>query len=135
MPIDTRLNLAGLPLNETTLAKTLKSVGYSTAIVGKWHLGTGKYLPLNHGFDYYMVSYINFWCPTYPTRYLKMIYRKHMPCERVNFLDTALYTEIHSFLVLSKKPFNAATLTVILPNSSCLYYKKTHTEIDAPTLY
>ena len=48
----------GLPLNETTIAESLKTVGYSTAIVGKWHLGVGEnymYLPTNQGFDYYMV--------------------------------------------------------------------------------
>ena len=49
----------GLPHNETTIAEYLKEVGYSTAIVGKWHLGVGannEYLPTNHGFDYYYVS-------------------------------------------------------------------------------
>ena len=48
----------GLPLNETTIAESLKTVGYGTAIVGKWHLGVGEnyiYLPTNQGFDYYMV--------------------------------------------------------------------------------
>lgn len=48
----------GLPLEEITIAETLKSVGYSTAIVGKWHLGVGAnntYLPVNQGFDYYLV--------------------------------------------------------------------------------
>ena len=46
---------AGLPLNETTIADQLKSVGYSTAIVGKWHLGQRQlYLPGNRGFDYYL---------------------------------------------------------------------------------
>ena len=48
----------GLPLNETTIADSLKTVGYSTAIVGKWHLGVGEnqtYLPTNQGFDYYLV--------------------------------------------------------------------------------
>ena len=40
------------------MAESLKSVGYSTAIVGKWHLGVGKdgmYLPTHQGFDYYIV--------------------------------------------------------------------------------
>ncbi|XP_059362811.1 arylsulfatase A [Carassius carassius] len=47
----------GLPLNETTIAKMLKSKGYTTAIVGKWHLGfglNGTYLPTRHGFDNYL---------------------------------------------------------------------------------
>lgn len=53
------LNSQGLPLNETTLAEALKDVGYSTGMVGKWHLGVGAnytFLPTKHGFDYYMVS-------------------------------------------------------------------------------
>lgn len=42
----------GLPLSETTLAARLKSAGYKTGIVGKWHLGYNEpYLPLNRGFD------------------------------------------------------------------------------------
>ena len=49
---------AGLPLNETTMAEYAKQAGYSTAIVGKWHLGVGRdkeYLPINQGFDYFLV--------------------------------------------------------------------------------
>lgn len=41
----------GLPLTETTLADRLKSAGYRTALVGKWHLGTGNRHPLKRGFD------------------------------------------------------------------------------------
>lgn len=47
----------GLPLNETTIAEVLKSKGYSTAMVGKWHLGVGPngtYLPTRQGFDNYL---------------------------------------------------------------------------------
>ena len=44
----------GLPSSEVTLAEQLKKVGYSTAAIGKWHLGhKEQYLPTNHGFDYY----------------------------------------------------------------------------------
>ena len=49
---------AGLPWNETTIAEYVKQAGYSTAIVGKWHLGVGlngEYLPAHQGFDYYLV--------------------------------------------------------------------------------
>ena len=44
----------GLPATEITLAEQLKSAGYKTACIGKWHLGHHEqYLPTNHGFDYY----------------------------------------------------------------------------------
>ena len=52
-------SIGGLPHNETTIAEYLKEAGYTTGIVGKWHLGVGannEYLPTNHGFDSYYVS-------------------------------------------------------------------------------
>jgi arylsulfatase A-like enzyme len=43
----------GLPKSETTIADILRSNGYSTAIIGKWHLGFhSESLPGAHGFDY-----------------------------------------------------------------------------------
>lgn len=46
---------AGLNLNETTIAQHLHAAGYSTAAIGKWHLGQRQvYLPGNRGFDYYL---------------------------------------------------------------------------------
>lgn len=40
--------------NETTLASMLKGAGYTTAMVGKWHLGSEPpYLPTHYGFDEY----------------------------------------------------------------------------------
>lgn len=42
----------GLPLSETTLAQRLETVGYATALVGKWHLGASeKFHPQRRGFD------------------------------------------------------------------------------------
>ncbi len=42
----------GLPLNQTTLAQRLKTLGYSTGLVGKWHLGElPQFSPLKRGFD------------------------------------------------------------------------------------
>jgi arylsulfatase A-like enzyme len=42
----------GLPLGEVTLADVLKSTGYATACIGKWHLGgSEEYHPQHRGFD------------------------------------------------------------------------------------
>ena len=44
----------GLPTEERTLADMLKSAGYATGLIGKWHLGKSeKHHPLNRGFDEY----------------------------------------------------------------------------------
>lgn len=43
---------SGLALTETTMPQRLKSLGYSTCAVGKWHLGgREEYRPMNRGFD------------------------------------------------------------------------------------
>ena len=45
-------NFRGLPLTETTLADRLKSLGYVTGLIGKWHLGEASHFhPLKRGFD------------------------------------------------------------------------------------
>jgi arylsulfatase A len=51
----------GLPAGEITLAEGLKTRGYRTGCIGKWHLGhLPQYLPTNNGFDsYFGIPYSN----------------------------------------------------------------------------
>ena len=44
--------IVGLPASQVTLAQHLHNAGYTTALVGKWHLGAGAaHHPLRRGFD------------------------------------------------------------------------------------
>ncbi|WP_229214881.1 sulfatase family protein [Dyadobacter bucti] len=51
----------GLPQTEITIARQLKTAGYNTACIGKWHLGhLPEYTPNAHGFDeYFGIPYSN----------------------------------------------------------------------------
>ncbi len=51
----------GLPATEITIAQALKTKGYATACIGKWHLGhLPEYLPTRRGFDsYFGIPYSN----------------------------------------------------------------------------
>jgi uncharacterized sulfatase len=50
-------NINGIPAKEITIAKALKSAGYHTGMVGKWHLGEfthlPEYNPVHYGFDFF----------------------------------------------------------------------------------
>lgn len=52
---------AGLSEHEITIAQLLKERGYTTACIGKWHLGHDvKFQPTRHGFDlYFGIPYPN----------------------------------------------------------------------------
>jgi arylsulfatase A-like enzyme len=58
----------GLNPEETTIAETLKSNGYETGMVGKWHLGHHpEFLPTRQGFDsYFGLPYSNDMWPNHP---------------------------------------------------------------------
>jgi len=52
VPYAPRDKVAGLPVEEVTIAERLKEAGYKTGLVGKWHLGSSPaHHPLNRGFD------------------------------------------------------------------------------------
>lgn len=56
----------GLQDSEITIAEALKTRGYATCCVGKWHLGhLPQFLPTRHGFDeYFGIPYSNDMRPT-----------------------------------------------------------------------
>ena len=50
----TRHELLGLPPGEHTLGDHLRSAGYATVLIGKWHQGIGEgFHPNQRGFDYF----------------------------------------------------------------------------------
>lgn len=103
-----------LLLSETTIAQHLKSAGYTTGIVGKWHLGdTGpEFLPAERGFDFALGSVGNLGEGKGPSFYRARELVKDLPGApitspvyaqgAVNFLD--LYHARQWFLLMS---FNA----------------------------
>jgi len=75
----------GLPSSEITLAEGLRTRGYRTMAVGKWHLGSAsaEHLPLAHGFDrWFGLPYSNDMMPPWvkTNRPLRM-YRDAQPID------------------------------------------------------
>ena len=51
-PDEVAISKQGLPASELTLAEVMKSAGYSTGLIGKWHLGNADFnQPCTMGFD------------------------------------------------------------------------------------
>ncbi len=59
----------GIHDGEVTIAELLKTKGYATAAIGKWHLGhRPRFLPPRHGFDeYFGLPYSNDMWPFHPS--------------------------------------------------------------------
>lgn len=53
-PIPRNAGALGLPPGHPTLPSLLRALGYRTALIGKWHLGTApECSPLRHGYDHF----------------------------------------------------------------------------------
>ena len=73
----------GIPDYEITLAEALKARGYSTACIGKWHLGDlPMYSPNRHGFDFFFgLLYSNDMTMMPPNFSRLRLYRNQTPIE------------------------------------------------------
>ena len=77
----------GLDPKYVTIPEVLKSAGYATMAVGKWHLGDSpRFLPTNQGFDhYYGVPYSHDMGPSRYIPYAKdCVFREGLTEEEVN---------------------------------------------------
>lgn len=98
----------GLHHGEEILAQRLKSKGYATALIGKWHLGHGKaFLPIYHGFDYFLGhtgGAIDFW--THRWGYIPDWYRNDELIEQKGYTTDLIADEAVSWIQAnSRKPF------------------------------
>ena len=95
----------GLPLSESTIADHLKSAGYATGIVGKWHLGAApKFHPQRRGFDEFF-GFLGGAHPYFPGQGAP-IYRGTEVVKEDAYLTDAFAREAVSFVERHKKvPF------------------------------
>ena len=53
---DAEFQRRGIPVSEKNIGEVFKAEGYTTGVIGKWHLGHGQeFLPQNRGFDHSVV--------------------------------------------------------------------------------
>ncbi len=97
-PTDEDRMRQGLPPSEITLAEVLKVNGYSTGIIGKWHLGAQEFaLPCNRGFDY-----------QYGFNEAFTLYMDTKSPEIVNGKVKGQYMDIHQWRTAEGRPGNCA---------------------------
>lgn len=98
-----------MPLEEVTVAEVLKSRGYATGFVGKWHLGNKPYYPEHQGFNINIGGDYSGAPPTYFYPYRKNNRAlEEMPPggEKDEYLTDRLTDESLKFLEANKdKPF------------------------------
>jgi len=123
MPQD-NANSSGLPDTEITIADALKENGYSTAVIGKWHLGYGeKFHPNNRGFDYFygMEGGARSYWPIEDPRFDHQTYENHQKQTHEGY-----YTD-----VLTDKAIDWMQGNQEKPFFLYLSYNAVHTPMDA----
>lgn len=104
-PVGAKDESFGLPLSETTLADRLKTAGYATGVVGKWHLGEQEqFQPPKRGFDEFF-GFLGGGHPYFPGQGAP-IYRGSQVVEEKEYLTDAFGREAVAFVERHKdQPF------------------------------
>ena len=106
----------GLNPEHVTIAEVLKSVGYSTKAIGKWHLGDHKeFLPTNQGFDtYYGIPYSNDMYPAEDMIYSEdCLYRDDMTQEKI----------LEAFAIKERgQPRTMKNMVPLMRNEECIEF-------------
>jgi len=86
---------SGLPTTESTLADRLRSSGYRTALIGKWHLGSApEYHPLKRGFD----EFFGFLGGAHSYTSADGIFRGTAPVSEMTYTTDAFAREAETFI-------------------------------------
>ena len=127
-----------LPRNIPTLAETLKTSGYATGMVGKWHLGSGEGLrPHERGFEYYygFVGGARSYYPDSPERNDPIVRNGVPVTDEQDYLTDAFGRESADFIELNQEgpfflylSFNA----VHNPLEATSHYEKRFPDITDP---
>ncbi len=127
--------MRGLPLSEKTLADHLKTAGYRTGCVGKWHLGdAAKFHPNRRGFDDFFgftSGGHEYFCDKYVAAkdgvetYRTFLQRNGTPEPHTGYLTTVLGREGAAFIHRNRE------------NPWFLYaaFNAPHTPLQAPQAY
>ena len=96
----------GLSVKETTIANRLKNEGYTTGLVGKWHLGSAeKFRPPQRGYDEFF-GFLGGAHPYFLEDGQQPIYRGNEEVKESEYLTDAFTREAVSFIDRHKeKPF------------------------------
>lgn len=93
-----------LELSTVTIAERLKTAGYATACIGKWHLGNETHFPEKHGFDLNVGGYHKGQPPSYIAPYKIPTLQPEGPTGE--FLTDREANEAVTFITANKdKPF------------------------------
>jgi arylsulfatase A-like enzyme len=121
-----RISVAGLPPDHPTIASLLKKNGYSTSLVGKWHLGyLPNFGPIQSGFEEFfgiMSGAVDYF--TYKDAFGELdLFEDKVPAQRIGYL-TDLLTE-RAIQVISRRHSRPFYLS--------LHYTAPHWPWEGPT--